>query len=85
MTETHLPGIRLYTPAFPQPTNLIISGNVDALLLNVGDEDADTTFRHYASKIATKRAAIAFWNIFPDHSESDDRREMYILAKREAT
>ncbi|MEP6603662.1 MAG: site-specific integrase [Spartobacteria bacterium] len=40
-------------------------GSVDALLLNVGHEDAATTFRHYASKIATKKAAKAFWAILP--------------------
>jgi integrase len=41
-------------------------GNIDALLLNAGHEDAQTTFRHYASKIATKKAAEAFWSIMPD-------------------
>ncbi|MBA2271362.1 MAG: tyrosine-type recombinase/integrase [Chthoniobacterales bacterium] len=37
-------------------------GSVDALLLNVGHTDATTTFRHY-HRVATARAAKAFWSI----------------------
>jgi Site-specific recombinase XerD len=36
--------------------------NIDALLLNMGHEDAATTFRHY-HRVATARAAKEFWSI----------------------
>jgi integrase len=39
-------------------------GSIDALLLNMGHEDAATTFRHY-HRVASGRAAKAFWNIQP--------------------
>jgi len=39
-------------------------GSVDALLLNMGHEDAGTTFRHY-HRVASQRAAKTFWNIRP--------------------
>jgi integrase len=39
-------------------------GSIDALLLNMGHEDAATTFRHY-HRVASQRAAKAFWNIQP--------------------
>jgi integrase len=38
--------------------------NIDRLLLNMGHEDAATTFRHY-HRVATQRAAKTFWNIRP--------------------
>lgn len=40
-------------------------GSIDALLLNMGHTEADTTFKHYTSKLATKRDAAAFWSILP--------------------
>jgi integrase len=39
-------------------------GSVDALLLNMGHEDAATTFKHY-HRVASERAAKTFWNIRP--------------------
>jgi integrase len=39
-------------------------GSVDALLLNMGHEDAATTFRHY-HRVASARTATAFWSITP--------------------
>jgi integrase len=39
-------------------------GSVDALLLNMGHEDAGTTFRHY-HRVASQRAAKTFWSIRP--------------------
>jgi integrase len=39
-------------------------GSVDALLLNMGHEDAATTFRHY-HRVASQRAAKTFWNVRP--------------------
>jgi integrase len=39
-------------------------GSVDALLLNLGHEDAATTFRHY-HRVASARAAKTFWNVRP--------------------
>jgi integrase len=39
-------------------------GSVDALLLNMGHEDAATTFRHY-HRVASARAAKIFWGIRP--------------------
>lgn len=43
-------------------------GSVDALLLNMGHEDAATTFRHY-HRVASQRAAKTFWNIRPIETE----------------
>jgi integrase len=42
-------------------------GSVDALLLNMGHEDAATTFRHY-HRVASQRAAKTFWSIWPPTS-----------------
>jgi hypothetical protein len=39
-------------------------GSVDALLLNMGHEDATTTFRHY-HRVASQRTAKMFWNLRP--------------------
>jgi integrase len=39
-------------------------GSVDALLLNLGHEDAATTFRHY-HRVASARAAKTFWSLRP--------------------
>jgi integrase len=39
-------------------------GSVDALLLNMGHEDAATLFRHY-HRVTTARAAKTFWSIRP--------------------
>jgi integrase len=39
-------------------------GSVDALLLNMGHEDAATTFRHY-HRVASARAAKTFWSLRP--------------------
>ena len=44
--------------------------SVDALLLNMGHEDAATTFRHY-HRVASARAAKTFWSIRPAESESE--------------
>jgi integrase len=44
-------------------------GSVDALLLNMGHEDAATTFRHY-HRVASQRAAKTFWSIWPPTSEA---------------
>ena len=38
-----------------------------ALLLNVGHEDAATTFRHY-HRLASQRAAKTFWSIRPSRA-----------------
>ena len=45
-------------------------GSVDGLLLNMGHEDAATTFRHY-HRVASARAAKTFWSIRPPESESE--------------
>src|SRR5262249_19872234 len=42
-------------------------GSVDALLLNMGHEDAATTFGHY-HRVASQRAAKTFWNIRPSEA-----------------
>lgn len=42
-------------------------GSVDALLLNMGHEDAATTFRHY-HRVASQRAAKTFWSIRPNEA-----------------
>jgi len=42
-------------------------GSVDALLLNMGHEDAATTFRHY-HRVASQRAAKTFWSIRPSEA-----------------
>jgi integrase len=39
-------------------------GSVDALLLNMGHEDASTLFKHY-HRVASTRDAKTFWNIRP--------------------
>ena len=44
-------------------------GSVDALLLNMGHEDAATTFRYY-HRVASQRNAKAFWNIRPSHAKA---------------
>lgn len=45
-------------------------GSVDALLLNMGHEDAATTFRHY-HRVASQRAAKTFWNIRPSEAGAE--------------
>lgn len=45
-------------------------GSVDALLLNMGHEDAATTFRHY-HRVASQRAAKTFWSIRPPTSATE--------------
>ena len=52
-------------------------GSVDALLLAMGHEDAATTFRHY-HRVASSRAAKAFWNIRP--APSDKRVVQFVTA-----
>ncbi|HEY2711076.1 MAG TPA: site-specific integrase [Chthoniobacterales bacterium] len=47
-------------------------GSVDALLLNMGHEDAATTFRHY-HRVASQRAAKTFWSILPPTSEGSGK------------
>jgi len=42
-------------------------GSVDALLLNLGHEDAATTFRHY-HRVASQRVAKTFWSIRPSEA-----------------
>ena len=42
-------------------------GSIDALLLNMGHEDAATTFRHY-HRVASGRAAKTFWSIRPSEA-----------------
>jgi len=42
-------------------------GSVDALLLNMGHEDAATTFRHY-HRVASQGAAKTFWSIRPSRA-----------------
>jgi integrase len=44
-------------------------GSIDALVLALGHEDPATTFRHY-HRVASARAAKAFWNIQPLTSEA---------------
>jgi integrase len=44
-------------------------GSIDALLLNMGHEDAATTFRHY-HRVASQRAAKTFWSIRPSEAET---------------
>ena len=39
-------------------------GDVDALILSLGHDDPATTFRHY-HRVASARAAKAFWSIYP--------------------
>jgi integrase len=39
-------------------------GNIDALLLNMGHEDAGTLFKHY-HRVASKRFAKTFWSLRP--------------------
>jgi integrase len=39
-------------------------GDVDALVLSLGHDDPATTFRHY-HRVASVRAAKAFWSIYP--------------------
>lgn len=45
-------------------------GSVDALLLNMGHEDAATTFRHY-HRVASQRAAKTFWSIRPSEAGAE--------------
>ena len=45
-------------------------GSVDALLLNMGHEDAATTFRHY-HRVASGRAAKTFWSIRPSEAGAE--------------
>ena len=52
-------------------------GSVDALLLNMGHEDAGTTFRHY-HRVASERAAKSFWSVAPTQDES---RKVVPMAK----
>jgi integrase len=47
-------------------------GSVDALLLNMGHEDAATTFRHY-HRVASQRAAKTFWSIRPSEPVADGK------------
>ena len=42
-------------------------GSVDALLLNMGHEDAATLFRHY-HRVASQRTAKIFWSIRPSEA-----------------
>jgi integrase/recombinase XerD len=43
-------------------------GSIDALTLNMGHTDPETTFRHY-HRVATARAAKTFWRIGPNEAE----------------
>jgi integrase len=43
---------------------------IDALILNMGHEDAATTFRHY-HRCASQRAAKTFWSIRPPTSATE--------------
>jgi integrase len=54
-------------------------GSVDALLLNMGHEDAATTFRHY-HRVASQRAAKTFWSITP--LEKSDEKIVAMPAAR---
>ncbi len=56
-------------------------GSIDAVLLNAGHDNADTTFRHYASKIATKQAAAAFWAIRPTDGRTNVAQENVITMR----
>jgi integrase len=47
-------------------------GSIDALVLALGHENPATTFRHY-HRVASQRAAKAFWNIQPLTSETGDK------------
>ena len=43
-------------------------GGIDALILNMGHDDAGTTFRHY-QRVASRRAAELFWAVLPTTNE----------------
>lgn len=55
-------------------------GAVDALLLNMGHTNADTTFRHY-HRVASERAAKEFWAIRPPKAAPTVRRKLVAQAQ----